>query len=379
VLVDNVAVAAVSPYTFTNVLKTYEISATFAAAVPAAPAATAATLRSGAGFTANWGAALNAANYSLDVSTSPVFATFVGIYNNLNVGNFVLPAVPSFAVTGLTPGTTYYYRVRANNGTAISASSNAVVTTTAAQTSIGDFRSSLSWYLDKNGNGVWNNGIDILTNFGFAGVTPVTGNWSGLNGTTKIGIYDPATFAWYLDFDGNGYWNPAIDKQYLFGFAGGIPVTGDWNGDGTTKIGIYNPTTFTWYLDFDGNGIWNPAIDKQYVFGLAGVIPVTGDWNGDGKTKIGIYNPTTFAWYLDFDGNGIWNAAIDKQYAFGFTGVKPVTGDWNSNGITKIGVYDPAATVWYKDMNGNGIWDGLPTDAKATYGAVGSTPVTGNW
>ena len=36
---------------------------------------------------------------------------------------------------------------------------------------------------------------------------------------------------------------------------GGIPVTGDWNGDGTTKIGVF--IDGRWFLDLNGNGVWD--------------------------------------------------------------------------------------------------------------------------
>ncbi|MEO7976143.1 LamG-like jellyroll fold domain-containing protein [Flavobacterium sp.] len=62
------------------------------------------------GFTANWNAVAGATNYFLDVATDAAFTSFVTGYNDKSVGN-----VTSSAVTLLTSGTTYYYRVRAAN------------------------------------------------------------------------------------------------------------------------------------------------------------------------------------------------------------------------------------------------------------------------
>jgi hypothetical protein len=79
-------------------------------------------------FTANWNASANSTNYFLDVSTDPAFASFVGIYNNLNVGN-----VTSYSVnSGITCGTTYYYRIRPANPCAIITNSNVITVTTMA-------------------------------------------------------------------------------------------------------------------------------------------------------------------------------------------------------------------------------------------------------
>ena len=60
-------------------------------------------------FIANWFSVRFATFYSLDVSTSSSFSTYVPGYQNLNVGN-----VTRRSVTGLNPSTTYYYRVRAH-------------------------------------------------------------------------------------------------------------------------------------------------------------------------------------------------------------------------------------------------------------------------
>jgi len=59
------------------------------------------------GFTANWLAVSNAAGYYLDVSESPVFATYLDGYQNKPVTG------TSHAVTGITQSGTYVYRVRA--------------------------------------------------------------------------------------------------------------------------------------------------------------------------------------------------------------------------------------------------------------------------
>ncbi|MEJ0101435.1 MAG: LamG-like jellyroll fold domain-containing protein [Bacteroidota bacterium] len=66
------------------------------------------------GFTAVWNSPVTGIvnNYVLDVSTDANFGSFVPGYNARNVG-----LVNSFAVTSLTNGTTYYYRVRANKTT----------------------------------------------------------------------------------------------------------------------------------------------------------------------------------------------------------------------------------------------------------------------
>ncbi|GFE58598.1 multicopper oxidase domain-containing protein [Geobacter sp. AOG1] len=250
-----------------------------------------------------------------------------------------------------------------------------------APAKIGTFKGT-DWYLDVSGNKAWDGTpTDKTLFFGTPGDIPVAGDWNG-SGVTQVGTYNPATFTWYLDMSGDSAWSgTTADRIYYFGVTGSIPVSGNWSGLGSiTRIGVYDPVTFKWYLDANGDGVWNndPMKDYLYTFGAPGVIPVTGDWNGDGRTKVGYYDPATFTWHLDYDGDGVWNPAIDKLYTFGFAGVKPVTGDWDGSGKTKIGVYDPSNSIWYMDTDGNGAWN-PPADTNAIFGITGSTPVTGNW
>jgi hypothetical protein len=76
------------------------------------------------------------------------------------------------------------------------------------------------WYLDKNGNGAWD-GCAIDTCYdSFGGLPidkPVVGDWTG-DGITKVGIYQNG--AWYLDRNGNGRWNDCGVDICMTGFGG---------------------------------------------------------------------------------------------------------------------------------------------------------------
>ncbi|QYM77803.1 immunoglobulin domain-containing protein [Horticoccus luteus] len=94
---------------------------------PDVPQTLGSTNVTGTGFTANWAAVSEATGYRLDVSTSSDFSSFVAGYNDLDVGTNL-----SRAISGLTAGTNYYYRVRAINAAGTSASSTAATIATSA-------------------------------------------------------------------------------------------------------------------------------------------------------------------------------------------------------------------------------------------------------
>lgn len=87
-------------------------------------------------------------------------------------------------------------------------------------------------------------------------------------------------------------------------------------------IGVFS--NGLWLLNLNGNRTWGGRpVDRAYVFGSAGDIPVVGDWNGDSVDEIGIYSGGL--WLLDLNGNFVWD---DGWYGFGSSTVKPVVGKW---------------------------------------------------
>lgn len=94
------------------------------APLPPAPSVQDATGISAQSFTANWSSVLIATSYKLYVSLQPDFSNHLTNYNGAN-------STPnSLLVTGLVPGSTYYYRVKALNATGGSDYSNYKAVTT---------------------------------------------------------------------------------------------------------------------------------------------------------------------------------------------------------------------------------------------------------
>lgn len=209
-------------------------------------------------------------------------------------------------------------------------------------TMLGSFQDGL-WRMDANKNGVWDgaSGGDAEVMFGRPGDRPITGDWNG-NGSEKMAAYDSKTGVWLLDANGNGRWDGAEggDTQLAF-VARGVPVTGDWNGDDTDQIGMYDPSKAMWFLDENSNGRWDGTSggDAQFRFGRGG-LPVSGDWDGNGIDEIGLYYPSNGLWMLDANGNHRWDGdAGDIQHNFRHHGGQPVVGDWDGNGTDDLGVF----------------------------------------
>jgi hypothetical protein len=96
-----------------------------AVTIPANPSASNPSTITQTSFTASWLTSTGASVYYIDVSTASDFSSFVSGYQNLNTGNNT-----SASISGLSAGTTYYYRVRSSNASGTSGNSNTITTIT---------------------------------------------------------------------------------------------------------------------------------------------------------------------------------------------------------------------------------------------------------
>jgi serine-aspartate repeat-containing protein C/D/E len=220
--------------------------------------------------------------------------------------------------------------------------------------------------------------------------------------------------SWETDALSQGEWLlPGPDGQFrvrrVFGLRGGVPVTGDFNGDGKTDLGFFKDGR--WYIDLNANGVWD-AGDLWAQLGGEGDLPVTGDWDGDGKTDIGIYgrswprDPRAVAnepglpdphnrnlgQYKNIPRAAEKNAegsrklkltaqgksredVVDHVFHFGLPGDRPVAGDWNGDGVHSIAVFREGR--WHRDVDG----DGQPSDRDLHHrlGRTGDLPIVGDF
>ncbi len=224
---------------------------------------------------------------------------------------------------------------------------------------------------DRGTDGV--SSTSMKASFGLPGDLPVFGDWNG-SGTPKLGFVRGNV--WYLDYNGNGVWDGPSggDRQFTFPIAG-TPVVGDWNGSGTLKAGCFSGGY--WVVDLSGmiQGVNNGQGTKSFYFGGPGDLPIIGDWTGNGISKIGIVR--SGVWFLDINGDYSFDTTHDRLFNFGASTDKPVTGDWDGSGVTRPGVYRNG--TWFlsfDSMPAPGVYFSSPSNVWSfTFGGSASVPL----
>ncbi|GEM_PF-860053 len=297
-------------------------------------------------------------------------ASFTAGLTTFKVG----PNVKTYTDNSVVKGTTYYYRIIANNVvgdtvvyaapsigfptmSADSVASN-VVKTAAIADGVGVWRNSNQrFYLDNNLDGI----VDITVVFGATGDKPISADWDG-DKKAGVGVWRNSNQRFYLDNNLDGI----ADKTLQLGATGDTPTSGDWDGDGKAGVGVWRNSNQRFYLDNNLDGI----ADITLQLGATGDTPISGDWDGDGKAGVGVWRNSIHRFYLDNNLDGI----ADKTVTLGITGDKPVIGDWDGDGKAGVGVYRDSNHMFYLDNNLDGV-----VDKTVTLGTTGDLPVAGHW
>jgi protocatechuate 3,4-dioxygenase beta subunit len=247
--------------------------------------------------------------------------------------------------------------------------------------------------------------------FGREGSVAIAGDFNG-DGRSEIGVFCDGE--WFVDLNGNGVWDEG-DLWARLGAEGDKPVVGDWDGDGKDDIGIFGqawpgdpraisrepglPHSMNQPKELAKNlppqkedaplgrrmmkvsvqgALRADLIDHVFNFGVAGDRAVVGDWEGNGIDCIAVFRDGV--WHLDADGDGLFTAR-DRCVDFGRKGDLPLAGDWDGNGIDEIAVYRPgsrgATGEWILDTNRNYRID--DDDRRVQMGATADQPIVGDW
>ena len=165
------------------------------------------------------------------------------------------------------------------------------------------------------------------------------------NQADKVGVYRPSTGEWFLDQNGNGIWDGCSTDKCVQSFTtdGAVPVVGKWNGSGGTRLGLFVPATAQWRLDINSDEtLEDCGVDRCLgPFGEATDIPVAGKWSSTGYDRIGVLGPSNERWYMDVNGNGSLKQLQQgslRQFVcvsgWGFTGNRRLERGWSHSSWT---------------------------------------------
>ena len=216
-----------------------------------------------------------------------------------------------------------------------------------------------AWYLDANNNGIWEQGVDMLIQYGSATDQPLMGDWNG-DGISTPGVKRGNTY-----FLRNSNTSGVADIAFSYGAATDTPLVGDWDGNGTDTIGIKRGGAY--HLRNSNSA---GAADIVFSYGAATDTPVVGDWDGNNTDTIGIKRGG--AYHLR---NSNSAGAADIIFSYGAATDTPVVGDWDGNGTDTVGVYRSTNGRFYlRNSNTSGV-----ADTTLNFGITGGVPVTGSW
>ena len=236
---------------------------------------------------------------------------------------------------------------------------------------IGTYLGDGTWYVDLNGNGIFDpdntdaTSRDIVWKFGTKGDLPVTGDWNG-DGYDEIGVLGKrgGKDFFFLDMDRNGAFDLSVDAAFEFkmnGSGNGQPIAGDWDGDGSDEVAALKGNS--WFIDDTGT-IYTPALTSinptRIATSMQG-LPVVGDWDGDGDDNVGTFDQDSF--FLDTDDDfGESDLTVSfPEFDFGGLKPQPVAADWDADGDDNIGLFVRRETgnnsgaresgEWFLDIN----------------------------
>jgi hypothetical protein len=227
----------------------------------------------------------------------------------------------SAGLTGLVPGTKYYFIAQARNSAGTG--SGLEMYFTSAHT-MGDYNGDgqADYAVYRPGNYTWY--VLGSTNYpawGLSGDKLVPADYNGDN-KTEYAVWRPSSGVWYV-YGG-------VPGPQAWGVSTDIPVPADYNGDGKAEFAVWRHSNGTWYVYGGGPG--------YQAWGVSTDIPVPADYNGDGKAEYAVWRPSTGVWYVYGSGSyPAWGVSTDT----------PVPADYNGDGKAEFAVYRPGNHTWY--------------------------------
>jgi hypothetical protein len=131
-----------------------------------------------------------------------------------------------------------------------------------------------------------------------------------------------------------------------------ISLQGDLDGDGKTDVIVFRQSTGQWFTQQSTAGF------HEYNFGAPGDIPVVGDFDDVGHDELAVYRPSTGQWFVGGHA-GVYTT-------FGGPGDIPIPlRNYYGNGQDVLAVFRPSTGQWFVAGQAGGI----------SFGAAGDIPV----
>ncbi|MEN9400775.1 MAG: hypothetical protein RL632_1878, partial [Bacteroidota bacterium] len=319
---------------------------------PPVPGTPTTTNNSATGFTANWTASAGSTSYVLDVSSSSTFASFVTGFNALNVGN-----VLTYPVTGLTAGTTYYWRVRAVGGCeSVNTATQTVIT---AYCQPAGFTTSSSYWLSNvvTAGGLTN--ISNATGAGAGGYSNFTATQSCSNSigvSTSITLSQSSSTGYFFCWiDWNNDFDFADANETIFSYTTfASSYTGTINIPAGTPNGNYRMRVAQQYLGTVINSCDANTYGEyeDYTFSVVTLVACSGPTSpGDAFT----WSPALVTGYnADVIANGVGNASASSTQ-FDVAGYALVSADFKATAASAAPTYALPVSGIVNSAANNGV------------------------
>src|SRR6478735_7207408 len=119
----------------------------------------------------------------------------------------------------------------------------------------------------------WSGGTDQRFNVPTpAGSQLFWGDWNR-DGAFTPAVYTSGHWVVYDSMIGDA---PVVTREFDYGARGDRPVVGDFNKDGRTDVGVVRGNRWLLRSYPSAGATW-----RQFTFGKATDVPLTGDWDGD--------------------------------------------------------------------------------------------------
>jgi hypothetical protein len=300
--------------------------------------------------TVSWGTSTGATSYDYCYDTSN---------DNACSGWTSVGASTSAGLSGLTPGTTYYWQARANNG-AGATYANGAATSFWSFTTIalpGTFGKS-SPANDATGQSSsptlsWGASAGVA-NYDYCYDTTddnACSNWIGAGASTSVplsGLTIGTTYYWQvraINGGGTTYANGAATAFWSFTTKPKPQQMVDLNGDGDGDVFTYNPATGAWA--------------RQVTLPGGGFSTTLGSWNARKTVVPARFNDDALTDFFIFDAvTGEWSKMLNTGTGFSvqatsawWPGWQRFVTDLDGDGISDLFLYDPIGGQWYRSVS----------------------------